>query len=44
MPGVTLSQATSATQGTTITSTGKNVKLDSGTQMVLSVAGGASTQ
>ncbi|MDP9268340.1 MAG: hypothetical protein M3P27_08470 [Acidobacteriota bacterium] len=52
MPGVTLSQATNATmgvtqgvtQGATISSIGKNVKLDSGTQMVLSVAGTASNQ
>jgi len=48
MPGVTLSQASSATstvtQGTTISSTGKNVRLDSGTQMVLSVGGTVSNQ
>jgi len=38
LPGYTLdAAATNATQGSVITSTGKNVKLDSGTQMVLRV-------
>ncbi len=39
-PGYTLNAAAAnATQGSIITSTGKNVKLDSGTQMVLRVVG-----
>jgi hypothetical protein len=38
LPGYTLDgAAASATQGSVITSSGKNVKLDSGTQMVLRV-------
>jgi hypothetical protein len=48
LPGVTLSQAAGATagasNGTTITSTGKTVHLDSGTQLVLAVTGSASNQ
>ncbi len=40
LPGYTLdAAAANATQGSIITSTGKNVKLDSGTQMVLRVVG-----
>ena len=40
MPGYTLSAtAANATQGSVITSAGKSVKLDSGTQMVLRVVG-----
>ena len=40
LPGYTLdTAAATATQGSVITSSGKNVKLDSGTQMVLRVTG-----
>lgn len=39
LPGYTLDSAASSTQGSVITSSGKNVKLDSGTQMVLRVVG-----
>ena len=42
--GITLNQATSATQGATISSTDKSVHLDSGTQLVLEVAGGVANQ
>ena len=45
MPGMALQSATSAAaQGSVITSAGKNIHLDSGTQMVLRVAGSASQQ
>jgi hypothetical protein len=39
IPGMTLNQAANASQGTNLTSTGKNVHLDSGTQLLLAVSG-----
>lgn len=45
LPGVALQSATAAAaQGSVLTSAGKNIHLDSGTQMVLRVAGSASQQ
>jgi len=37
LPGITLQQSTSATQGATLSSSDKNVHLDGGTQLVLEV-------
>jgi hypothetical protein len=39
MEGITLSPASDASQGTVIRSEGKNLKLDSGTQLILRVGG-----
>ena len=45
LPGMTLNSATSTmAQGSLITSTGKNIHLDSGTQMLLKVTGSATQQ
>jgi hypothetical protein len=45
LPGMTLNSATSTmAQGSLITSTGKNIHLDSGTQMLLKVTGNATQQ
>lgn len=41
LPGVTLNQSTSASQGATIQSSEKSVHLESGTQLVLVVGGGS---
>jgi hypothetical protein len=45
LPGMALNSATSAaTQGSVITSAGKNIHLDSGTQMLLKVTGSSTRQ